>query len=194
VGKSAQTLFVQYASERFAWSYGTAGMIITLRATVNLGLFFLFLPRLSSHLAARMSPLKKDRKIAQWSACILIVGAATIALAPEPSTFVAGVAIIAMGWGFAPALRSLAAGLIPLSAAGLLTTVIGLAGSLGTLLAGPALALSFKFALGLDKFWLGLPYMIAAVLFLAAAGLVYSISLPEADEHNEVNEEADDCE
>jgi hypothetical protein len=191
VGKSAQTLFIQYASKRFAWSYGTAGLTITFMAVGKLIVCWILLPWLSLHLATRVSPMKKDLMIVQGSAWVLIAGAAVIAFAAAPSIFLVGVFILAMGWGFNPALRSLAIGLLP-SAAGMLTTLIGLAGSIGTLLAVPAMAASFKTALGLDKIWLGLPYMIAAAIFAIAAALTYGISIHESPMDIPISGEADE--
>jgi hypothetical protein len=190
-GKAAQTLFIQYASKRFTWSYGAAGLIITYLATLKLVLSWFILPWLSSHLATRVSPMKKDLMIVQGSAWILVAGAATIAVAATPSFFFAGIFIMAMGWGFGAALRSLAIGLLP-SSVGTLTTLIGLAGSIGSLLAVPALAASFRAALGLHEIWLGLPYMIAATIFVIAAALTYGISIHESSVDLQVSDGDDE--
>jgi hypothetical protein len=190
-GKAAQTLFVQYTSKRFSWSYGAAGLIITYLATLKLVLSWFILPWLSSYLATRVSPMKKDLMIVQGSAWILVAGAATIAMAATPGIFFAGVFIMAMGWGFGAALCSLAIGLLP-SSVGTLTTLIGLAGSIGSLLAVPALAAAFRIALGLDEVWWGLPYMIAAAIFVIAAALTYGISIQESSMDLQVSDDADE--
>ena len=68
--------------------------------------------------------------------------------------------------GYYSAVRSLAATLVPASDIGMMSTLLGLAQSLGTMIAGPALALTFKRGMELGGFWFGLPYMVAAGLSL----------------------------
>ena len=67
---------------------------------------------------------------------------------------IVGVAVLALGWGYYSAARSLAAALVAPSEVGMLSTLLGLAQSAGAMIAGPALALAFKRGIELDGFWL----------------------------------------
>lgn len=157
---------VQYASKRFSWSIASASLIITFKALVNLVALILLLPRLSSLLSKRMSATGEDCVMVQGSGCFLATGAFIIAVsAYYPAFFIVGVGMLALGWGYYSAVRSLAATLMPASKIGMISTLLSLAQGAGTMIAGPALALSFKLGMQLVGFWFGLPYMIAAGLF-----------------------------
>jgi hypothetical protein len=177
VGRQALQLIVQYASKRFSWSIAGAGLVVTFKALVNLAALMFLLPQLSLVLSRHMSPAAKDRTIVRGSAWALTAGALTMAVSPNPALFIVGVGLLALGWGYYSAIRSLAAALVAPFEIGMLSTLIGLAQSAGTMAAGPALALAFKRGIELDGFWLGLPYVIAAALFLGATCLNYGVRL-----------------
>ncbi len=169
-GQQALKLILQYASKRFSWSMGEASLLLSLKGIINLVLLLLILPALSGHLQRRLSPARKELVVAQGSAALLGLGFTIMGLASHPALFGIGVSILALGWGFYAALRSLASALVSETQIGLLNTIIGLVQSVGGLVAGPVLAGAFNYGMALGGSWIGLPYFVAAGLF-AAAGL-----------------------
>lgn len=171
ISKQALQLIIPYASKRFSWSIPRASFLVTLKGVINLIILLLILPRLSTWLSRQMSwsPAVKDLRVVQGSAWILTSGLALMAFAAIPELFVSGLCLFALGWGFYSALRSLATALVSPSQVGVLNTGIGLAQSLGSLVAGPILAAAFGLGLRQGGVAMGLPYMVAgALLFMAS--------------------------
>ncbi|KAH7016860.1 MFS transporter [Ilyonectria destructans] len=191
IGRQAVQLIVQYASQRFEWSIARASLLITIKGVINLVCLLIVLPRLSLMLSRRMSPAVKDLRIVQGSVLCLTLGATLMAFSARGGVFIAGVSVLALGWGFYSALRSLANALGRPSQIGLINTMIGFAQSIGSMVAGPALAAAFQRGTALKGVWSGLPYMVAATLFLTAGCLTLGIRIhrkQDAIEPEEVNE------
>ncbi|RAK98755.1 MFS general substrate transporter [Aspergillus ibericus CBS 121593] len=174
IGRQALQLTIQYASNRFSWSIAGASYLITVKGLINLLTLLILLPKLSGWLRRymRFSPVATDLWVVQWSAWILTLGMALMAIAARPPLFVFGVCLLAFGWGFYSALRSLATALVLHSQIGVLNTAIGLAQSIGSMVSGPLLANAFQRGVHQDGFWMGLPYLLAAALFFLASCLV----------------------
>jgi class 3 adenylate cyclase len=132
-----------------------------------------------------MSTVRADLVLVQGSVFLLMVGTAIMAFSQRPEAFTAGIVSFALGWGYYAALRSLATSLVLPSQAGALNTAIALAQSFGAMVSGPVLALSFRQGLAIGGTWIGLPYMVASVLFAGAGGLVLCIRLPRQVERTE---------
>jgi hypothetical protein len=179
ISKQALQLIIPYASKRFSWSIARASFLITLKGVINLVTLLLILPRLSTWLSRQMSwsPVLKDLRIVQGSAWILTSGTIPMAFAAIPELFISGLCLFALGWGFYSALRSLATALVSPSQVGVLSTGIGLAQSLGSLVAGPILAAAFRHGLRQGGIGMGLPYMVAAALFFMASCLTCMIRI-----------------
>lgn len=105
------------------------------------------------------------------------VGLALMAFAVQAAPFIIGITILSLGSGYLASLRSLANALGAQTQVGLLNGQIGLATGVGSLVAGPSMAAAFQRGMGLDDLWSGLPYIIAAVLFLAATTLAFCIDV-----------------
>lgn len=179
IGKQALQLIIPYASKRFSWSIARASFLITLKGVINLITLLLILPRLSIWLSRQMSwsPGVKDLRIVQGSAWILTSGITLMAFAAIPELFISGLCLFALGWGFYSALRSLATALVSPSQVGVLNSGIGLAQSLGSLVAGPILAAAFGHGLRQGGMGMGLPYMVAATLLFMASCLTCVIRI-----------------
>jgi hypothetical protein len=179
IGKQAFQLIIPYASKRFSWSIARASFLITLKGTVNLITLLLILPRLSTWLSRQMSwsPEVKDLRIVQGSAWILTLGMTLMAFAALPELLISGLCLFALGWGFYSALRSLATALVSPSQVGVLNSGIGLAQSLGSLVAGPILAAAFGHGLRQGGMGMGFPYMVAATLLFVASCLTCVIRI-----------------
>lgn len=182
IGRQSLQLVIQYASKRFQWSIAEASYLISLKGTINLIALLLLLPRLSSILGRYMSPMMKDYRISQGSVWLLTLGALFMAIAAHPPLFITGICILALGWGFYAAVRSLATGLVPSDQIGVLNTTLAVSGSVGMMLAGPVVASTFKKGLELGGMWMGLPYLVCAILFLGASVLTGCISISKQEE------------
>jgi hypothetical protein len=62
---------------------------------------------------------------------------------------------------------------------GTLYNTIAVTETIGTIIAGPLLSMSFRRGLEMGGLWIGLPFIIAGVLFSAAAIIVYIVRLPD---------------
>lgn len=179
ISRQTLQLIIPYASKRFLWTIARASFLITLKGIINLVTLLLILPRLSTWLSRQMSwsPAVKDLRIVQGSAWILTSGTVIMAFAAIPELFISGLCLFALGWGFYSALRSLATALVSPSQVGVLSTGIGLAQSLGSLIAGPILAAAFGSGLRQGGIATGLPYMVASALLFMASCLACAIRI-----------------
>jgi hypothetical protein len=175
VGTSSIMMATQYASVQFSWSIARASLLKSLKGCVNLVCLLVALPYLSQLLSRRMPPAVKDLRIAQGSVLCETLGFILMAFAAEPSPFVIGICVQALGSGYYAALRSLANTLGTPSQIGLINTSIGFSIHFGTLIAGPVLAAAFQGGGSLGGVWSGLPFVIAAALFLVSSFLVWGI-------------------
>lgn len=96
---------------------------------------------------------------------------------PSPVVFIFGVGVLALGWGYYSAIRSLASTMVPASEIGMMSALLGWAPRAGTMVARPALAVMFKRGVELGGFGFGLPYFVAAGMFFGAAALVPGLVL-----------------
>ncbi|GJP90785.1 hypothetical protein AlacWU_03684 [Aspergillus niger] len=183
IGRQALQLIIQYASRRFSWSIAGASYLITVKGLINLLTLLVLLPKLSDWLRRHLSfsPVLTDLRVVQWSAWILTLGMALMAIASQPPLFVFGVCLLAFGWGFYSALRSLATALVLPSQVGVLNTAIGLSQSIGSMVSGPILAAAFQRGVNQDGFWMGLPYLLAAVLFFFASCLTSVVRIMDEE-------------
>ncbi|KAL4942933.1 hypothetical protein BDV06DRAFT_211436 [Aspergillus oleicola] len=182
IGRQALQLVIPYASKRFSWSISRSSFLLTLKGIINLVTLLLILPQLSAWLSkhTRVPSTVRDLRIVQCSAWLLTIGTTIMSLAGKPPLFIVGVCFLALGWGFYSALRSLATALVLPSQVGVLSSGIGLAQSLGSLVAGPILAAAYRHGLRLDGLGMGLPYMVAGLLFLLASCLTCWVRLSGA--------------
>lgn len=136
LGRQSTSFLLQYIRQRFNWKYekaralimaiipvwcsaltnrGTfypqASLLITVRAAINLALLLVALPALNRVLVKRkMSAQGKDLLISRLSLAFFAVGSLVISAAPIVALAALGIAIFALGYGFAPAARSLGPG------------------------------------------------------------------------------------
>lgn len=133
---------------------------------MNLALLLVVLPLLHKFFVRRnASPQGKDLLISRLSVALFTVGSLIISLAPVVGIVALGIIIFSLGSGFSPAARSLATTFVHLDQAGLLYTALAIAQTIGGLVAGPLLALSFKWGLSLGPEWSGIPFTFVAGLF-----------------------------
>lgn len=143
--------------------------MITVRAALNLVLLLVALPALNRLLTKRgMSAPGKDLLISRLSLGFFTLGSLVISVAPAVALAATGIAIFALGSGFPPAARSLVTTFCHQDEAGLLYSALAITQSIGGLVAGPLLAITFRWGLSLGNEWTGIPFTAVAGLFACA--------------------------
>lgn len=146
--------------------YMQASFLIALRGGVNLILLLALLPLLNRVLAAkRWTPRPRDLFITRISALSLALGAITIALAPHPFFAALGVSVMALGAGYASTARSLVTTMVEQNSTGALYTALAVTSGASGLVAGPLLALTFRWGVSLGPAASGVPFLFVATLF-----------------------------
>jgi len=167
-GRQIVEFLPQYASKRLGWSFAKTTSLISLRAFVNMILFTLVLPAIIRYLAdvRHFRPARSDLWIVRGSVFPLTIGAALMGFASSGATLSISLAIYTLGLGLPSAVQSFATGAVSPAHISILYVAIGMADTIGSLIAAPLLASSFSLGLKLGGGWIGLPFFISAVLFV----------------------------
>ncbi|KAF3020670.1 hypothetical protein E8E14_013045 [Neopestalotiopsis sp. 37M] len=187
VGRQASNVLFQYASKRYGWSLGQAGLLISVQAIVNLALYMAILPAIATFVLAKFSATSKDLLLAKGSIILSVLGAVVCTLSATPALMIIGLVLFTLGSGFSPSVRSLVTSLVEQqntdgssSDVGRLYALISAMEGIGSLVAAPGMAWAFRYgmSLGGDE-WLGLPFGVATALFALVLIIVFSVSIPE---------------
>lgn len=179
LGKQAIMLILQYASKRYNWTIAEASYLLSMRGAVNLLVLLVLLPATSTYLEAGrgLSTKVRDKRLTQASILLLLLGFILIFFAFKPLIIVFGLVIFALGSGFAVPARSLVTELVDKEILGTVYSAISVVIAIGMLVAGPLLANTFRWGMGLGEFWLGLPFLVAGLLYIVAFVSVSSTKL-----------------
>lgn len=183
VGRQAANMLFQYVSKRYGWTLAQAGFLISLRAGVNIALFTVILPLIATYALASWSATSRDLWIGKTSIILLILGSLIIFLSETSAGMIIGLVVSTLGSGFAPTMRSLATSLVEsrhpnaTSDIGRLYALISVAEGIGSLVAGPGMALAFRMGMSWGQAWLGLPFGFAAFLFALVSTIVFGVKI-----------------
>ncbi|KAH6646789.1 major facilitator superfamily domain-containing protein [Truncatella angustata] len=167
--KYAAALELQYITKRYDWSWEEAGLVVSARPITSLLLLTIVLPALGSMLLQRgFTPLSKDLSMARLSVFIFGIGSLLLGLAETRVLASVGIILMACGAGFSVLARSIISSLVAKERVGLLYTVISVIESIGSIAAGPLLLQFFNLGLFWGGVWIGLPFIIAAILYIVA--------------------------
>lgn len=83
-----------------------------------------------------------------------------------------------LGTGFSASVRSIVTLMVVPEHVPQLYTYIALSDTVGGLVAGPFLSLTFHFGLALGGAWLGLPFLVSASLLAMVSVLVFIVRIP----------------
>jgi MFS family permease len=100
---------------------------------------------------------------------------------------------VALGAGQDSLLRSLATEMVPARDVSILYSAITMLRAIGGSISGPIYA--WLYTVGLEQkqeVWIGLPYIVAGVLFLIALGLLVCLSVPERDGYEAISDQEED--
>ncbi|KAE8418381.1 hypothetical protein BDV36DRAFT_308732 [Aspergillus pseudocaelatus] len=174
LGRMISGITLQYASAKFHWKFDKASLLVSLRAGVNLFVLAVVIPTLSYILVKRLklSDVVKDKRITQINGICLIIGSFLMFLAASPGTLIFGQMVFALGFAFSVTARSFLTGMVdPLHVGTVFTGVTTMLYG-GLVIGSPMLAKAFQWGLQLGGIWVGLPFLLAAVLFTIALGAV----------------------
>ncbi|KXJ91389.1 major facilitator superfamily domain-containing protein [Microdochium bolleyi] len=133
----------------------------------------------SSWLPSFRSNPHRDLVLAKLSFLLLLLGSVTLALAPTLAIFILGLALLALGTGYASLTRSLMALYVPDPAhTSRLFSVTGMVETLGGVYASPLLSALFALGMRLGGGWIGLPWLGVAGFMALCIALLMAIRLP----------------
>lgn len=163
--KQSVDLSVRYISKRFAWKLREAGLLLSLRAFINIILLFAILPLLSKLLMEyfNFSSRRKDLFLSKISIVILGIGGVMIA-SPTIGMTITGLIVWTLGTGFPSLTRSLITTLVDKQHIARLYSMIAVCETLAALISGPML--NGLYSLGINKggSWIGLPFYCLSVI------------------------------
>ncbi|KAK4168770.1 major facilitator superfamily domain-containing protein [Cladorrhinum sp. PSN259] len=180
LGRFVGEVLLQYATERYGWSWSDASFILAIRSVVSLVTLLVLTPLASWFCLHRlgMTGMGKDLWLARWSVMIAIVGCLIIASAANGSLFCIGLVWFALGSGLTPLIRSLLNSLVEEQHIGIMNTLVGLMETAGLTMAGPLLAKSLSVGLELGGPWVGLPFVTAGSFFTISCTILWIFRLP----------------
>ncbi|KAF3083375.1 hypothetical protein TWF569_002380 [Orbilia oligospora] len=175
--RSSTPYFIQYVSKKFDWDISEASLLTSYRAALNLILSLVLLP-LASHLfrtRLNMATEVKDLWLTRFSASVLCLGSALMALAPNLFFLVSGLTIFAHGYGLSALIHSLAASVVEPQHIVILYNAMSVAETTGDFISGPILSSTFSLGQRIGKEWFGLFMMVMAFFYLVATVAIFSI-------------------
>ncbi|KAM3512401.1 hypothetical protein MY11210_003967 [Beauveria gryllotalpidicola] len=170
LSRQFSSVLLQFSSFKFSWDYAKASYLLPLRAGVNLVVLFWVIPHLVRFLT-------KQRGLVQWQAdkyvtlisgVCLAIGSMLIFLSANPPGLVLGQSFIALGFSFTVTARSFLTAMVEPRFMSLLYSGVTSVTYAGLIVGGPVFSTAFQWGLKLGGIWIGLPFLVAAVLFTIA--------------------------
>ncbi|OQD60699.1 hypothetical protein PENPOL_c021G03643 [Penicillium polonicum] len=173
-------VLLQYSSVKFNWEYAKASYLISLRAGVNLLVLVTMIPALTRLFCNkwRCRQVQADKYITLISGMSLVVGCIFIFLAESSFILILGQILFAIGFAFTVTARSLLTAMVDQHHLGLVFTSVTAVTYAGLIAGGPLLATAFQWGLSLGRFWVGMPFLVTAILFSLATFAVFAARAP----------------
>lgn len=206
VGTVAAGFELQYVHKRFGWSYPyvsfaipprcdlrlppvqvsnlmfpQANSILTIRPSITLVVLLVITPFASKTLMGNfgLSSSRKDLILVRVSAALLTIGTLLLGVSQTSSLAILSFVIFALGNAFTTIGKSLLTTLGPPEMAGTLLSAMNVSASLGAVIAGPVIALTFDWGLRQGGIWVGAPLFLVALLYALTLASVCVMRLPE---------------
>lgn len=197
VAQSVGQFYVQYISKRFGWTLAHTGYLMSIRGITSILVMLVILPALKGLMQGpghphRLSSVRKDLLLAQWSATCLSIGAFLMAGISIPIVVV-GEITLTMGNGLIPLCRSVLTSIVGSDNISTLFTLINMVETIGGWCAGPTLAWLFSQGMKLKGLWEGLPYLGLSLLSTLICVMLYQVKLPP-QRQGRIEEEEDNGE
>ncbi|GAD93456.1 hypothetical protein PVAR5_2066 [Paecilomyces variotii No. 5] len=170
ITKSSNYFLLQYSSAKYEWSYSLSSLVLTIREVSSLATYLILMPAASAAVrrASCDSVTAQDKRLCQASGLLNVFGFFSVAAAGTPVLYMLALVFLSLGSGFDTAMSSFSTSLVLPHQIASLHSVAATAKSIGGLIAGPLFAQLMQVGLGLDRTWLGVPYIAAGVFFVAA--------------------------
>ncbi|KAH8649270.1 major facilitator superfamily domain-containing protein [Xylariales sp. PMI_506] len=172
LGRDSVIIMMQYVTTKFKWEWSEAGLMQSMEEAINLVTLTVLVPFVSQQLLFRgVSPQAKDLWLIRTSGLLRAAGSFMVGLAPTPALLAAGTCVSSLSAGYMVHMRALMTSMMPHDIA-MLYSVISLLETVGILIANPIMAASFRVGMDWGGSWIGLPFIIAGLLYITALVII----------------------
>lgn len=184
-------LLLQYVSKRYALTFSTGTLLITIRNGMNVLLLIVIFPYVSTLLMKGygLSNQRKDLYLARVSQILVAVGWTLLAASPNWPTSVIGLTIASFGQGAMLLVRSFLTSLAPAHHIGTIYSVISMWDAFGTMVGAPLLAGLYKHGMNLGGGWIGLPFYFIGLSSAFFACILFVVRLPKGEDSHAIGDE-----
>lgn len=181
LGRYVQEYLLQYATKRYGWTWDRAAVLLTIRSGSTLLLLAVILPAISWMCVNtfHMPAVTKDLLLARVSGVVQTLGATSVAFSVTGQMLCFSLVVLAAGGGMPALIRSLANALVEEHHIGIMNSFVGFMEMVGVIIGGPLLAWTLKIGFARDGWWVGLPFMCAAVLSGVCTLIVFAFRIPK---------------
>jgi hypothetical protein len=173
--------------------FSQASSILAIRPSVTLVVLLIIVPLVRKTLTRKfgLSNTHTDLFLVRVSAALLTAGTLLLSISNSSALAILSFVIFALGNTFATIGKSLLTTFGPPQMAGTLLATMNVSASLGAVIAGPIITVSFSWGLKQGGIWVGAPLFLVSLLYALTLGSVCSIRLPDKgdngddDDHNE---------
>ncbi|KAJ3498540.1 hypothetical protein NLG97_g1033 [Lecanicillium saksenae] len=171
----------QYVTHRYGWSWGKAGLMVSITSTTTLIVMVLLVPLASRRLLRTHSAMGKDIIIARAGILSLALGSVFVGLAKTSEQFIAALVFYETESCYMPAIISVIAAMagvdsIQKERTGSLYIAVVFMKNLGAIVAGPIVSSLLRVGMRLGGDWVGLPFFVEGGIQLITIAIVFSIS------------------
>ncbi|KAF1933838.1 uncharacterized protein M421DRAFT_414893 [Didymella exigua CBS 183.55] len=183
LASSDTKLLVQYISKRYDWTFAQAGFMLSAKAIVNFTLLAIIVPRIirksMSATSIHGTEIRLNFLGAEASILVSVIGVLCVALAFEFWMLLVALVIYALGSALPVFTMSLVKSqLIALDDSDTQDfSIVMLTKTLGSLVGAPLMASLWIKAIKLGGVGLGLPYLVSATVYIAAALVVARLQI-----------------
>ncbi|KAM3523409.1 hypothetical protein MY4038_008209 [Beauveria bassiana] len=182
LSRQFSSVLLQFSSFKFSWNYAKvlsipttpalsrASYLLPLRAGINLVVLFWVIPYLVRFFTKQrgLFQWQADKYVTLISGVCLAIGSVLIFLSADPLGLVLGQTFIALGFSFTVTARSFLTAMVEPRFMSLLYSGVTSVTYAGLIVGGPVFSTALKWGLKLGGIWIGLPFLVAAVLFTVA--------------------------
>ncbi|EED14312.1 conserved hypothetical protein [Talaromyces stipitatus ATCC 10500] len=180
IGRQTAGILLQYITQKFHWTFAKAAFVISLRAVGNLFVLAFLLPTLSELISrrTRLAGEVKDKLLSQFSVVTIILGYILIFVADSPLALSIGVILSALVSAFTVTARSILSSLVDQRHLATVYTGLSVMTYSGMVAGGPLLASSFHWGMKFGDPWMGLPFIVAAGLYVVILLVISMARMP----------------
>ena len=175
------TFNILYISKRYGWSIADATLLTSIRSGLNVLIFLVLIPALSTILSSRFAftSLRSDLWLGRASCILSAVGFGVFGFAPHIALSIIGMILFTFGNGHAMFIRSLLTSLVEQHHVARLYNIIGIVNTVALMAGSPLLAGLFQEGLQLGGVWAGLLYYLISGLYLCVTFLMFVVGARE---------------